>query len=233
MGNKLSCEPKAYSVLIIGLKGSGKTSIILRGKGIPYDKEEEHLHPTSVVQTPLRIGDKGVLSFTDLGGSEFQQRTWSAFYKECDALIWVVNISEDWLNVCRSLDKFCEVLSTKITVMEPSLTDNTKKEKRTSYAFKNKRVMILLNFHDEWMKTQGGRDLEGYSANIRMYISSTLPSRDAFPDKKALTFYTNGKTGWGIVSKEGKDGKGGALECLLDQLNEDHQSVTFQWLNTN
>lgn len=88
-----------FNILVLGPEGVGKSCLIEAVK-TSYDKKPglpmEKVRPTvgqNIYEMPLKAD---LLRFWDLGGSEDMRRIWSKYYKECHALLWVVDAR--WLD---------------------------------------------------------------------------------------------------------------------------------------
>ncbi|CAO4364410.1 unnamed protein product [Caenorhabditis nigoni] len=97
---------KLTKVLVLGLDGAGKTSIVSKF----LDKESNEMNN----KHPLKVYDKSFdglnLVFSVVKGSECYRRLWSDFLKTSDAVIWVVDSSdrERLYESCRELEKVLE-----------------------------------------------------------------------------------------------------------------------------
>ncbi|KAI9246845.1 ADP-ribosylation factor family-domain-containing protein [Sporodiniella umbellata] len=96
-----------YYVLIIGLDNAGKTTLLERIKSIFMGVAG--LHPDKIAPTVgLNIGRVDIkssrINFWDLGGQVELQPIWERYYKECHAIVFVVDSTDPKrLEECRDI----------------------------------------------------------------------------------------------------------------------------------
>ncbi|KAF9319927.1 ADP-ribosylation factor protein 3 [Podila horticola] len=98
---------EAYYIVIIGLDNAGKTakrikSIFLGGPGLP----PERIAPTVGLNSKCLLGRIDIggarINFQDLGGQTDLQSIWERYYRECHAIVFVVDSSDpERIEECR------------------------------------------------------------------------------------------------------------------------------------
>jgi ADP-ribosylation factor related protein 1 len=88
-----------FNILVLGPEGVGK-SCLIEGVKTSYDKKPglpmEKVRPTvgqNIYEMPMKAD---LLRFWDLGGSADMRRIWNKYYKDCHALLWVIDAK--WLD---------------------------------------------------------------------------------------------------------------------------------------
>lgn len=84
---------EAIHVLVLGLEGAGKSSIVAALQG----ELDPEVHPTSgmnVISITSSISNSSVVKFHDVGGSTASQAQWPSFYHFVHALLWVTDATQ-------------------------------------------------------------------------------------------------------------------------------------------
>ena len=87
------------NVLILGLDNAGKSTLLEMIKSL-YSMslfQPDNIRPTvgqNIGRVTVGESDKVVLAFWDLGGQEGLRRIWEEYYRESDALIFVVDATD-------------------------------------------------------------------------------------------------------------------------------------------
>jgi hypothetical protein len=87
------------NILILGLDNAGKSTLLEMIKSLYSTTlfQPEHIRPTigqNIGRVTVGEVDKIVLAFWDLGGQEGLRKIWEEYYKESDALIFVVDATD-------------------------------------------------------------------------------------------------------------------------------------------
>jgi small GTP-binding protein len=90
MDSKLKSKSTCANVLVVGLSGAGKTSLLSRVSG----GGARHLLPTHGCSL-VRLAQHGFkLNCLDLGGSVSARSSWSAYYARAHAIIFVIDAAD-------------------------------------------------------------------------------------------------------------------------------------------
>ena len=87
------------NILILGLDNAGKSTLLEMIKSL-YSAtlfQPDNIRPTigqNIGRVTVGEADKIVLAFWDLGGQEGLRKIWEEYYKESDALIFVVDATD-------------------------------------------------------------------------------------------------------------------------------------------
>ncbi|KAI9241439.1 MAG: P-loop containing nucleoside triphosphate hydrolase protein [Podila humilis] len=106
---------EAYYIVIIGLDNAGKTTLLERIKsiflGVP-GLPPERIAPTVGLNSKFgRIDIGGArINFQDLGGQTDLQSIWERYYRECHAIVFVVDSSDpERIEECRDALGKCQI----------------------------------------------------------------------------------------------------------------------------
>eukprot|EP00939_MAST-03C_sp_MAST-3C-sp1_P002417 g2417.t1 len=111
IAKKLGLLREKASVIVVGLDNSGKTTLLNFLKPETRGAVNE---VTPTIGFTLERFRRGKLDFTcfDMSGQSKYRSLWETYYKNCDAIIWVVD-SADPLRMCVVKDEFRMMLSHK------------------------------------------------------------------------------------------------------------------------
>ena len=84
-------EKKSFQIVVIGLDGSGKTTIVYKMKS----GESRYTMPTIGFNVEEITYKNTRMVLWDLGGQEKLRTLWGNYYKKMDGVIFVVDSSED------------------------------------------------------------------------------------------------------------------------------------------
>jgi ADP-ribosylation factor related protein 1 len=89
----------ARNVLILGLDNAGKSTLLEMTKSLYSTTlfQPDNIRPTvgqNIGRVTVGESDKLVLAFWDLGGQEGLRKIWEEYYRESDALIFVVDATD-------------------------------------------------------------------------------------------------------------------------------------------
>jgi small GTP-binding protein len=98
------------SILVLGIDGSGKTTLVeaILGRMIPTRKPKV-IRPTNGQNSEIITDGKTILRFWDLGGGKHFRKIWGDYLKDATAVIYVVNGDQsDRIHETRKLfDEIC------------------------------------------------------------------------------------------------------------------------------
>mmetsp|Transcript_29310 Transcript_29310/g.40509 ORF Transcript_29310/g.40509 Transcript_29310/m.40509 type:complete len:187 (+) Transcript_29310:298-858(+) len=113
--NALGVTKEKVNVLVVGLDNSGKTTIIEKLKQQSAGpKKQGPIETTPTVGFNVDTFQKGALCFTvfDMSGAGRYRNLWEQYYKECNAIIYVIDTS-DKLRMCVAKDELDVMLKHK------------------------------------------------------------------------------------------------------------------------
>ncbi|CCH57845.1 hypothetical protein TBLA_0A00450 [Henningerozyma blattae CBS 6284] len=95
-------QRELYSVLILGLDNAGKTTFLetLKKEYSQVSKDLDKITPTvgqNVATIPIKESttkSNCILKFWDVGGQESLRSMWSEYYKQCHAIIFLVDSTD-------------------------------------------------------------------------------------------------------------------------------------------
>lgn len=119
---KLKNKEKSHRVLVLGLKGAGKTCLLKRVAGEDIDK----VCPTMGFNV-RSIEHLGSFTFWDLGGSPELIAYWQCYYNETAAIIWVIDSSNRY-NLASDKELLYETVSNPLLSSVPLLILNNKQD---------------------------------------------------------------------------------------------------------
>jgi ADP-ribosylation factor related protein 1 len=97
-----SAKPPTRNILILGLDNAGKSTLLEMIKSLYSTSlfQPDNIRPTvgqnigRVVVGDIAKEDSLTLAFWDLGGQEGLRKIWEEYYRESDALIFVVDATD-------------------------------------------------------------------------------------------------------------------------------------------
>ncbi|KAH3759327.1 ADP-ribosylation factor 6 [Pelomyxa schiedti] len=122
--SKFRIGEKAMNVVMVGLDGAGKTTIVLKFKGAPNTTTS----PTLGFNVDKIIYKKAKFAIWDLGGQEKYRYMWKDYFNDVQALIYVVD-SDDRARIQEASTEFQNILLTKELVGVPILIFANKSDK--------------------------------------------------------------------------------------------------------
>lgn len=149
MGSQLSCQT-TYSVLLIGLEGSGKSTYVqnlqklLTGERL-YSSKDNTPPPTTTKMTPIQLPGQ-LLLFEELGGNKRTMDNWDSYFKLCQQVIWMIDSTDS----LKAIDESIKILVSKLQI--------TNKQSEFPLLY-NKPILILLNKENSYVVLSKPGDL--------------------------------------------------------------------------
>jgi small GTP-binding protein len=158
-------EVKNIQILLLGLDGSGKTSMInmLQGKFDTKVKPTIGFRPISMM-----LGEEYKVKFYDLGGGKKIREIWHQYYHDVHGVIYFVDSSSSEESIKESKELFQQTMSHNFLKNKPLLVLANKQDKSNSFSVDDISKKIDVNNYSEVDK-------------VKISASNTCIELDAVP----------------------------------------------------